>query len=529
MSKWQRASNVVATGTAIQQIKVKPKNSNLSPNKVGSPNLRRPSLDKKDSWKIKAKTLAKVDLEGQAKAWVIDYGRDGSNNSHYNEQKGDVEHERFGNYDANIPTLLQEQKAKPEGCVRWTNLDIDLDHPGQIHVLNCYLSSALGPHAAALALESISASGQRARMQFFNGVFFLLSKIPSMPDEFAERDAATIFRLHDELLHPSKDLGKEEEGFIEFELIIFIVDPKSQEVSTIQVGKEGDVWDDLRSSLKEDKGGHHDVRNRSAGILLWNLLNEALRECDHIDESFEAIIAPMLNHFETGEKIVSKDDHRMATALKSEMSAISRQVHPLRDVFVAMADHDFPVHVCTGQDVPEEVMYFEDLRDKSLRIIDNISDHADHCTRLQEALVLSDDRRDAKVQFFISVTLAVFSPLSFVVGFYGMNFVGECPPDHDGLSACKGGIPELFWPGGYIYVWILIAIVSVSAIVSFWVLGIISLPRLPWARSKHSEAQEIGIMQNPATSPKNGREKSTKEVARSFHERSMKRSAPIAP
>ena len=191
--------------------------------------------------------------------------------------------------------------------------------------------------------------------------------------------------------------------------------------------------------------------------MLWNLLNEALRECDHIDESFEvstsvdckhiriglcntyscqpslptlqlatlthslsrsstppqAIIAPMLNHFETGEKIVSKDDHRMATALKSEMSAISRQVHPLRDVFVAMADHDFPVHVCSGDDIPEEVMYFEDLRDKSLRIIDNIGDHADHCTRLQEALVLSDDRRDAKVQFFISVTLAVFSPLRY--------------------------------------------------------------------------------------------------------------------
>ena len=103
----------------------------------------------------------------------------------------------------------------------------------------------------------------------------------------------------------------------------------------------------------------------------------------------------------------------MATALKSEMSAISRQVHPLRDVFVAMADHEFPVHVCSGDDVPEEVIYFEDLRDKSLRIIDNIGDHADHCTRLQEALVLSDDRRDAKVQFFISVTLAVFSPLRY--------------------------------------------------------------------------------------------------------------------
>ena len=62
--------------------------------------------------------------------------------------------------------------------------------------------------------------------------------------------------------------------------------------------------------------------------------------------------------------------------------------------------------------------------------------------------------------------------------------------------------------------WILIAIVSVSAIVSFWLLGIISLPRLPWGRSKHSEAQDIGIMSNPANSPKNngGRLQSTTEV-----------------
>lgn len=186
----------------------------------------------------------------------------------------------------------------------------------------------------------------------------------------------------------------------------------------------------------------------------------------------------------------------MAASLKSEMHAFSRQVSPLKDVLAAMAtmstdnntNHPQLLVAVSGEYMPglfsllsnptpqDEVMYFEDLRDKSLRIIDNISDHAENCQRLQEALRLSDDRRDAKVQFFISVTLAVFSPLSFVVGFYGtkfvlvlsgrrkisnlftalpplsppgMNFVGECPPDHDGLSACPGGIKELFWPDGY--------------------------------------------------------------------------------
>ena len=105
-------------------------------------------------------------------------------------------------------------------------------------------------------------------------------------------------------------------------------------------------------------------KNTYFSDTISNATNTICNSIFFVRRSFEAIIDPMLDHFETGEKIVGRDDHRMATALKSEMSAFSRQVLPLRDVFVSMADHEFPVHVCTGTDVPEEVMYFEDLRDK---------------------------------------------------------------------------------------------------------------------------------------------------------------------
>ena len=57
-----------------------------------------------------------------------------------------------------------------------------------------------------------------------------------------------------------------------------------------------------------------------------------------------------------------------------------------------------------------------------------------------------------------------------------MNFVGECPPDHDGLTACTGGIHELYWDNGYLFLWGLILLVTVAAIVSFVLLGIIPLP-----------------------------------------------------
>ena len=215
-----------------------------------------------------------------------------------------------------------------------------------------------------------------------------------------------MLRIRDQL----RD-GDVNEGIIDFELIVFIVNPLTRTLTTVQVGKDGDVWDALRDSIRGNSGGHHNARKKTVGMLLWNLLNEALRECDHIDESFGAIIEPMLAFFEQGARNVDKDDRRIAAGLKNEMQAFSRQVVPLQAIFKSMAAADFPPLL-----LPAELMYYVDLHDKSNRIIDNIRDNADDTARLLESMRVCDDRRDAKVQFFISVTLAVFSPLSFLVG-----------------------------------------------------------------------------------------------------------------
>ena len=437
-----------------------------------------------NSWNVETKRVVPVvDTDAQVSISVMDY-----NPEKFNQSKGkcsDSGSEGDG-------SLLRSEK--PDwAAVRWMNLDVSLDHPGHIGVLTHVLEKSIGASSAALALESIVASGQRARMQFFDGVYFLLSKIPSLPEEFAGGGAG-IHRLHADL----RD-GDPSEGIIEFELIVFLVDPVANTVTTIQVGKEGDVWDALRDSIKADAGGHHDVRNQTTGLLVWNLLNEALRECDHIDESFGAIISPMLSYFEMGVKNVTSEDRRIATALKSEMQAFARQVLPLRDIFELMSrpsfakDHGSPVDLIPDR----ERKYFIDLRDKSIRIMDNIQDNTDDTARLLEALTTCDDRRDAKVQFFISVTLAVFSPLSFLVGFYGMNFVGTCEegtePGIDGTLACTGGIHELYWKFGYEYIWSLIGIVCFGALYCFWLIGIIPTPK---CLSKNHEAEMFEDLAN---------------------------------
>ena len=73
-----------------------------------------------------------------------------------------------------------------------------------------------------------------------------------------------------------------------------------------------------------------------------------------------------------------------------------------------------------------------------------------------------------------------------------MNFVGECPPDHDGLTACPGGIHELYWPGGYLYLWCLILLVTGVALVSFVMLGIIKIPRCSSRKSAAGYATKSG-------------------------------------
>jgi len=66
-------------------------------------------------------------------------------------------------------------------AVRWTNLDCKLVNPGHVSILQHVLEVALDGNksAAGLAMESITATGQTARMQFFDGVLFLLSKVSS--------------------------------------------------------------------------------------------------------------------------------------------------------------------------------------------------------------------------------------------------------------------------------------------------------------------------------------------------------------
>jgi hypothetical protein len=214
------------------------------------------------------------------------------------------------------------------------------------------------------------------------------------------------------------------------------------------------------------------VRRRGLHILFWNLLNDALRSCEDIDSSFGFIIDTLLSNFEDTNFQPQDFERDVARSLQNDMQKFRRQVLPLRDVFETMAAPTFSEEIIP---VAERV-YFEDLRDQSLRIIDNIQEHFDNSSRLQMEFDTLEDKKSNNIQFVISIALSIFSPLSWLVGLYGMNFEGKCADGQEpgkGGERCPGGMPELYWEHGYEYIWGLMIGTIVLVFFGYVALGII--------------------------------------------------------
>merc|ERR1712176_1038456 len=55
------------------------------------------------------------------------------------------------------------------------------------------------------------------------------------------------------------------------------------------------------------------------------------------------------------------------------------------------------------------------------------------------------DEKMNKLLFVLTIITSIFTPLTFLVGVYGMNFTYDGQPS----------IPELLWPHGYLFFWVL--------------------------------------------------------------------------
>jgi magnesium transporter len=269
--------------------------------------------------------------------------------------------------------------------VTWINID-GLHEPTVIE----RLGNRLGIHP--LVLEDILHTGQRPKMEDFEGYLFVVLKMLQ----------------YDEKLN--QIIGEQ---------ISLIVGPNY--VISFQE-REGDIFNPIRDRIKNGKGR---IKRAGADYLAYALLDTVV---DHYFVILEAL----------GEEIESLEDKlvihptpetlQTIHKLKAEMIFLRKSVWPLREVVSGLERGDSPL-------VAESTrIYLRDVYDHTIQVIETIETFRDMVTGMLDIYLSSISNRMNEVMKVLTIIATIFIPLTFVAGIYGMNFKF---------------MPELEWHWGY--------------------------------------------------------------------------------
>jgi magnesium transporter len=221
--------------------------------------------------------------------------------------------------------------------------------------------------------------------------------------------------------------------FIVFKMIYFntklneIVDEQvslilgSNFVISIQE-QEGDVFDPIRERIREYKGR---VRTMGADYLAYVLLDAVIDNYYVILETREEDIERL------EDEIVANPRNELGQAihqLKKDMIYLLKQIWPLREVIGGLQRSESKlIKKQTG-------IFLRDVYDHVIQVVDTIESFRDIVSGLHDIYLASISNRMNEVMKVLTVFAAVFIPLTFIAGVYGMNFEF---------------MPELKWRYGY--------------------------------------------------------------------------------
>lgn len=186
--------------------------------------------------------------------------------------------------------------------------------------------------------------------------------------------------------------------------------------------KEGDVFDTIRDRIRGKKGR---IRKMGADYLAYSLL-------DAIIDNYFVILEQVGINVETLEdRLMSNVDQSMARSIhtiKRNMIFLRKQIWPLREVISSLQRNETKLVKKTT------VVYLRDVYDHTIQVIDTIESFRDTLSGLHDIYLSSISNRMNEIMKVLTIFAAIFIPLTFIAGVYGMNFEF---------------MPELRWKYGY--------------------------------------------------------------------------------
>ncbi|MEM1054135.1 MAG: magnesium/cobalt transporter CorA [Bacteroidota bacterium] len=204
--------------------------------------------------------------------------------------------------------------------------------------------------------------------------------------------------------------------------------------------RAGDVFDAVRQRIATDGSR---VRGEGADYLLYALLDvlmdAAFATVERLGDATEALEEAVLG--DPGPSV------RAAIAgLRREILVVRRAVWPLREVISTLIRDESPF-------VTEKTQVFlRDVQDHCVQAADALETLRDVLAGLSDLYLSAVSMRQNEVMKALTVIGAVFLPLTFLTGLYGMNF---------------DRMPELHLPYAYPTFLILLALVTAFTLVYF--------------------------------------------------------------
>jgi len=200
---------------------------------------------------------------------------------------------------------------------------------------------------------------------------------------------------------------------------------------------EGDVFNPIRERIRNAKGR---IRKMGPDYLAYSLLDAVVDNYFYILEKF-------------GEKIEGMEEDLVANPTPQTLQAI----HDLKRDAIFLRKSVWPLReVAGGLERSESILikkethiFLRDVYDHTIQVIDTIETFRDMVSGMLDIYLSSVSNRMNEVMKVLTIFAAIFIPLTFMAGVYGMNFEF---------------MPELKWKWGYF------ALLGLMAVVGFGML-----------------------------------------------------------
>jgi len=201
---------------------------------------------------------------------------------------------------------------------------------------------------------------------------------------------------------------------------------------------EDDVFKVLRERIQNRKGR---IRQRGSDYLTYAIIDVTVDRYFNVIDNVEETLEEM-------EDIISNDvdaiNKGQLQATKVNLIKIRKSVVPLREAL-----NQFIRSESDLIDSRTEA-YLRDVYDHTIQVVESADTMRDILGGLQDLYISEISLKMNKIMQFLTIVTAVFVPLSFLTGLYGMNFEV---------------IPELKYKNGYFVLWAVMITITVGM---FW-------------------------------------------------------------